>query len=213
MGTLLITRPEHDSATHCLSKWSEKIIETASKKKIKVIDLHREKANRDRVAGTLKKGIAKLVVLNGHGSDTSVHGHDDEIILKEDDGDVVKDKIIFARACKSAKRLGENCIAQGALAYLGYKEDFIVIADASTTKPLQNKTAELFLEPSNYIPISLLKGHTAGAANERSKNLFKKNINRLLMEGPSSYNYDEVRFLFWDMQNQVCLGDEEAVFS
>ena len=106
MGTLLITRPEHDAATHCLSKWSEKIIDIADKKNIKVIDLHREKANRGRVAGILKKGIAKLVVLNGHGSDTSVHGHDNETILKEDDSDVVKDKIIFARACRSAKKLG-----------------------------------------------------------------------------------------------------------
>ena len=92
MGTLLITRPEHDPATYCLSKWSEKIIDVAKKKNINVIDLHRGKANRSRVAGTLKKGIAKLVVLNGHGSDSTVHGHDNEIILKEDDGDVVKDK-------------------------------------------------------------------------------------------------------------------------
>ena len=72
MGTLLITRPEHDPATHCLSKWSEKIIDAAKKKNINVIDLHRKKANRDRVAGTLKKGIAKLVVLNGHGSDSKI---------------------------------------------------------------------------------------------------------------------------------------------
>ncbi len=213
MGTLLITRPEHDPATHCLSKWSEKIIDAAKKKNINVIDLHREKANRERVAGTLKKGIAKLVVLNGHGSDSTVHGHDNEVILKEDDGDVVKDKIIYARSCRSAKRLGQNSVKQGALAYLGYVEDFIVVTDATATKPLQDKTAELFLEPSNYIPISLLKGHTAGDANKRSKNLFRKNINRLMVEGPSSYNYDDIIWLLWDMKNQVCIGDEGAVFA
>mgnify|MGYP001241783486 FL=1 len=88
-----------------------------------------------------------------------------------------------------------------------------MVTDATATKPLQDKTAELFLEPSNYIPISLLKGHTAGDANKRSKNLFRKNINRLMVEGPSSYNYDDIIWLLWDMKNQVCIGDEEAVFA
>jgi len=31
--------------------------------------LHREKANKERVVGTLEKTNAKLVVFNGHGSD------------------------------------------------------------------------------------------------------------------------------------------------
>ena len=79
--------------------------------------------------------------------------------------------------------------------------------------PLQDKTAELFLEPSNYIPISLLKGHTAGDADNRSKKLFRKNISRLMVEGPSSYNYDDIIWLLWDMKNQVCIGDEGAVFA
>ena len=212
MGTLLITRPEHDPATHCLSKWSEKIIDAAKKKNINVIDLHREKANRDRVAGTLKKGIAKLVVLNGHGSDSTVHGHDNEVILKEDDGDVVKDKIIYARSCRSAKILGQNSVEQGALAYLGYEEDFIVVTAGPTTRPLQDKTAELFLEPSNYIPISLLKGHTTGEANSRSKNMFRKNIEKLIIAGPTSSDYQTIRGLLWDMTNQVCLGNQAAKF-
>ncbi|MCX5696001.1 MAG: hypothetical protein NTW18_05050 [Candidatus Omnitrophica bacterium] len=211
---LLITRPEHDEATHYLSKWSEQIIDIAQKKNVKVIDLHREKANRNRVIGILEKTGAKLVILNGHGSDISVHGHDNEVILKEDDNKAIKGKIIYARSCNSAKKLGQNCITQGALAYLGYKEEFIVASNSTNIRrPLEDKTAELFLEPSNHIPIALLKGHTTGDANNRSKDLFKKNIGNLVIEGPSSYNYFAIRYLLWDMSHQVCLGDEGATFT
>ena len=81
-------------------------------------------------------------------------------------------------------------------------------------KPLEDKTAELFLEPSNYIPVSLVKGHTAGDANNRSKKLFRENIERLVIEGPeSSDDYNAVRYLLWDMTHQVCLGDENAIFA
>ena len=100
---LLITRPEHDAGTNYLSKWSKKIIDLAVDRGIKVIDLHREKASRNRVIGTLEKTGTKLVILNGHGSDNSVHGHNNEVILKEDDSKAVKDKIIYARSCRSAK--------------------------------------------------------------------------------------------------------------
>lgn len=211
---LLITRPEHDLGTTYLSKWSKKIIDLAEDKGIKVIDLHREKASRDRVIGTLEKTGTKLVILNGHGSDNSVHGHNNEVILKEGDTRAVKDKIIYARSCRSAKSLGKNSIAQGALAYLGYKEDFIMYTDETNAgKPLEDKTAELFLEPSNYIPVSLVKGHTAGDANNRSKAKFRKNIERLVIEGPPSDNYDAISFLLWDMNNQVCLGNENAIFA
>jgi len=77
---------------------------------------------------------------------------------------------------------------------------------------LEDRTAALFLEPSNYLVISLLKGHSAGEANKRSQELYKKSIGRLLAEGPLSEDYDAIGLLFWDMINQVCLGNENAVF-
>ena len=77
-------------------------------------------------------------------------------------------------------------------------------------KPLEDKTAKQFLEPSNYLPISLLKGHTTGEANNRSKNLFRKNIEKLIVAGPTSSDYQTIRGLLWNMQHQVCLGDKSA---
>jgi len=211
--TLLITRPEHDPATLYLSKWSEVIIDEAHRKSAKVIDLRREKANRKRVIGILEKRDPKLVVLNGHGGESFVGGHDNEAILKEGDAKAVESKIFFARSCKSAKNLGLNAVNNGAIAYLGYKEDFwLFYSEDKIFKPLEDKTAELFLGPSNYVPIALLKGHTAGQSNNRSKTLFRKNIEKLIIEGPATDDYYTIRYLLWDMTHQVCIGDQNARF-
>ena len=211
--TVLITRPEYDPPTLYLSKWSEKIIKEAESKGVKVIDLHRDKANKKRVVGTLEKTSAKLVIFNGHGSEVEIYGQDNEAILETSDTKAVKDKIIYARACRAASILGNNAIASGAISFLGYTEDFIFFRTRnSERKPLEDKTAEQFLEPSNYISISLLKGHTTGEANSRSKNLFRKNIEKLIIAGPTSSDYQTIRGLLWDMTNQVCLGDKDAKF-
>ena len=205
---LLITRPEHDVTTHYLSRWSKKIIEKAKSKGMDIIDLWREKANRKRVIGILEKRDIKIVFLNGHGKDDCVAGHDNEIILNDGDKKAVNSKIIFARSCKSAKVLGKKAIIQGALAYLGYTDDFIFFyTPEKISQPLEDKTAALFLEPSNHIIIALLKGHSTGDADKKAKELFRKNMKELLIKGPSSDDYYAVKGLYWDMIHQVCLGD------
>lgn len=156
--TLLITRPEHDVTTHYLSKWAGKVVEEAKRKGIDTIDLFRDKANRNRFIGILKKRKPKLLVLNGHGNDNSVMGHNNEIILQSDDGEALKGKVIYALSCRSAKILGQDSIAKGASAYLGYKEDFVFMYNVDKiSKPTEDKTASLFFEPSNHLSISLLK--------------------------------------------------------
>ena len=55
---LLITRPEHDTGTRYLSRWSERIIDEAKNKGVRIIDLHKEQASRKRFLGTLTKSNA-----------------------------------------------------------------------------------------------------------------------------------------------------------
>jgi len=211
--SLLITRPEYDETTYYLSQWSKEIIEEAKRKGIGIIDLYRDKANRKRVIGILEKRNPELVFLNGHGGEDFVAGHDNEIILKDGDEKSLRFKIICARACKSAKVLGEKSIHCGAVSYLGYKEDFVFWYDpASISKPLKDKTAKLFLEPSNYLILPLLKDHSTGDADKKAKSLFRKNIRELLIKGPSVEEYYFIRSLYWDMINQVCLGRNDATF-
>ena len=205
--SLLITRPEHDVTTLYISKWSEKVLKEA--KNIDITDLHRKKANRERVTGILKKktDVKMLIVFNGHGNDVAVAGHDDEVLITKDSADLLANKIVYARSCRSAKVLGRLAIANGGLAYLGYEEDFIFLIDEDkVTKPLEDTKAALFMEPSNYVITSLLKGHSASDANERSKGQFRKNLEKALTGKTTEDSY-AARFLFWNMTNQVCLGD------
>ncbi len=209
--TILITRPEYDAATFYLSRWSEKIIYEAKRKSIKVIDLHKDKANKKRVVGTLEKTSAKLVIFNGHGDDAVIFGQDDKAILETSDTKAVKDKIIYARACRAANILGNNSIACGAISFLGYTHDFVLFrAINSERQPLKDEVARMFLEPSNYISISLLKGHTTGEANKRSKNLFRKNIEKLIVASPTATDFRTISGLLRNMTHQVCLGSQNA---
>ncbi|MGH9463567.1 MAG: hypothetical protein ACRD1X_20375 [Vicinamibacteria bacterium] len=208
--TVLVTRPEHDAANRYLSKWTEKLIKEISRRGITVIDLYGGRAVRKEVIGILEKRKPQLALLNGHGSASVVAGHDDEVVLQLGDKKAVEEKIIYARACKSAKELGPDAVAQGAKAYLGYDEDFVLMFNIDKlSKPLEDRTAALFLEPSNHVVASLLKGHSAGEANKRSRALYRKNIAKLLVDR-SSEDYDGIRLLYWDMIHQVCIGDQAA---
>ncbi len=208
--SLLITRPEHDLTTRYLSKWSEEVIGEAEKKHVAVIDLHGEKANRVRFIGTLDKKESDFVFLNGHGNAEIVAGHDDAPLLTGSDSGV-NDKIIYARACQSAKQLGPQAVENGAKAYIGYDEDFVFMYEMDQVhRPQHDTTARLFLEPSNEIPISILKGHSVEEAEKRSKGKFSENIRTLLLGNLTAEEHRMIKLLAWNMQHQVCLGDTSA---
>mgnify|MGYP001610199494 CR=1 FL=1 len=209
----LITRPKHDATTHYLFNWSKEVIELARKKGIQVLDLQKERANRKELTSIIKKKQPLFIFLNGHGGANFVAGHDEEILIKGGDNeDLLKSKLVYALSCQSAKRLGRKSIKKGAIAYFGYDDDFIFVFDQTKiTRPIEDLTAKLFFEPSNQIAISLLKGNKTKDAYKRSQQAFIRNIQGLLTS-ESSIDYSYIRYLLWDMQHQVCLGNKEAVF-
>jgi len=88
---------------------------------------------------------------------------------------------------------------------------FIFMSDPlMVTKPLRDTTAALFLKPSNLVASTLLKGHSASEADVRAKKAFKRNIRKLLTSETQKEDSSVLRFLFWDMKHQVCLGDAGA---
>lgn len=209
---LLVTRPRHDITTHYLFHWANKIIELAKKKHFSVLDLKRKRANKKEITSILKKIEPSLVFLNGHGDDGCIRGHNNEILLEAGKNEkLLKSKIIYALSCRSAKKLGPKSIKAKALAYLGYDDDFIFIIDKDKVgKPLADGTAKLFLDPSNQIMISLLKGHSVGNSCYRSKRLFRENARRVA-SSESFYHY-LIPYLLWDMKHQVYLGEPSAIF-
>jgi len=212
MKRCLITRPEHDDTTHFISKWMKEHMDSANG--VEFIDLHRERANRKEVTGRLTKKNPQLVLLNGHGSDTTVAGHKDEpLIVAGENDDLLSEKIIHALSCKSAKILGRKSVKTGALAYIGYDDDFIFFyTPTMISRPTTDNTAHLFLDPATKPVSALLKGQTVSEAYQKSQQAYKDQISRLLSSKATKEETAMLRYLWWDMKNQVALGDLQASF-
>lgn len=106
---LLITRPEHDYATRYLSAWAERFFGVAKDKGYSVIDLYRRRANRKEVESILYKRNPNFVIINGHGSDNAVSGHENELLLiAKDNSSLLEGKITYAISCRSARELGKE---------------------------------------------------------------------------------------------------------
>lgn len=214
MKSLLITRPDHDDTTHYLYYWHNKTIEVAKSKNVKVLDLSKKRANKKEVNGMLSKQKPSLVIFNGHGNKDEVTGYNNESLIKLGENEkLLKDKIIYAISCRSAKNLGKKSIKSGTKAYIGYKEDFVFFFDANKqTHPLADKTAKLFLEPPQILSTSLVKGVPSGEAHKKAQEKFMSNIKRILSSEATKEETTMARYLWWDLKNQVCLGDETATF-
>ena len=78
------------------------------------------------------------------------------------------------------------------------------------TKPHEDKITPLFLEPSNQVMVSLLKGNDVNRAYVNAKNAFFRNIQKSLTSESSSDDSSNIRYLLWDMQNLVYHGDGTA---
>lgn len=211
---LLVTRPNHDITTRYLFAWSRKIIELAQKKNIQVVDLKKEKANKDELESRISKMKPILIFFNGHGNSNYITGHGGEVLVKVNDNEnILKSKIIYALSCRSAARLGSKSVKVGALTYLGYVGDFMFCYDIhKIAHPLYDKIAKLFLEPSNQICISLIKGNTSERSSNNSKKFFFRNMQTLLNSEASSESAQYAKFLWWDMRNLVCLGKQGSSF-
>jgi len=208
----LVTRSRHDPGMHYLFYWAGKVIEEANKKNFQILDLSEEKANQKDFNGRMKKLRPGLLFLNGHGDSDKVTGHNDQILIKVGQNDeLIRDCIVYALSCRSAAELGKTCVSKGTISYIGYNDVFVFLYEEDkTTHPLEDKTASLFLGPSNLIISSLLKGNLTGQAVRKSQEEFKRNIRKLITSESPQEDKSPIPWLIWDMEHQVCLGDQAA---
>ena len=209
---LIVTRPQHDVTTRYISSWAEEIIACAQQKNVDIIDLLKDKANRNELESRIKKLMPKLIFLNGHGSDDSVAGHNNETLVKaRENHDLLKGKITYSLSCDSGRVLGPMVAANEDTVYIGYQDEFIFVFDKNyISKPMLDPRAKPFMESSNQLMISLLKGHEASESSNRSKNVFRKKYTELLASTTDVDSLQAAQFLWWNMKNQVCLGNELA---
>lgn len=209
---LLFTTPVYDTYTRYVSAWSKSLIDLAKKKGGDVVNLKNDKANKDEFNSRMRKLNPDLVVLNGHGDEDYVAGFDNKALVKLGDNEnTLKSRITYAVSCTSAKLLGSTVVKGGGSTYIGYDDLFYLVSDLKfINRPLQDLKAQPFMEASNQVVISLLKGNKASDASDRSKDMFKKSYQRLLTSQSDPDLLLIAKCLRWNYVHQVCLGDGEA---
>ena len=209
---LLVTRPNYDYTTRYISAWAQKIIDLAKSKGSVVLDLDKERACKKEFESMIQKRNPSVIFLNGHGNDDLLTGQDGAVMLQAGENEhILEGTITYALSCRSAKVLGKQSVASGARAYIGYEEDFTFMYESEKrTRPDEDTIAALFLDPSNQVIISLLKGHDVNSAYINAKNAFFRNIQKSLTSESSSDDSSNIRYLLWDMQNLVYHGDGAA---
>jgi len=209
---ILITRPDHDLITTYLFQWSEAVISLANKKGIRVLDLSGSKANEKNFTSYIVKNEPALVFFNGHGNKDIIAGYDNEpLISANKNEELLERKIVYARSCDAAENLGELCIKNNTLAFIGYKKKYtICYSHASVNHPLKDDIAKLFITPSNLIPISLLKGNTAKDAYRKSQESMARNFSFMLSTDATQAQRDAAPYLWINKKYQVLLGNPES---
>jgi predicted metal-dependent hydrolase len=93
--------------------------------------------------------------------------------------------------------------------FIGYTAKFAVGMDTNNQASVRrDKRAKLFLEPSNVLVISLLKGNSAKESVEKAKSLMKRNISKLRTDtSPDAKDY--VPFLFNNYLALSLFGDAQ----
>lgn len=211
--SILITRPNHDDTNNYLYYWSSLVIQEAHNHNLRVFDLASRKSNLVTFTSYVNKNHPGVLFFNGHGSNEIIAGYNDEplLVLGKNEALCIN-SIVYARSCEAGNDLGNSLVKNGTKSYIGYKRNFVFFHNPKyITKPLHDKVAELFLAPSNLIPISLIKGSSAQAAYLKSISAMLKNIRRMTASDASTEMRSVVPFLYGNIKNQVILGDINAL--
>lgn len=210
---IIITLPRHDYVTEYISQFSDEILKEADKKNIKIKMLKDKKANKKEFETVVKNLDYKMIVFNGHGSDKSISGHKNEVIVEQGDNEsILRGRLVYARSCNAGFILGRSMENDKEGCFIGYELPFMFYIDENwAANPKKDKIAPLFLEPSNLVPISLIKGNPAIKANENSKKQMLKNINKVLRKGDKD-SFLLAQALWNNYIGQVLIGNKSAIF-
>ncbi len=211
MAIILFSRPDHDDIIAYLHFYSKHLVEYAQECGHDPIDCDKERANRKDIHGLILKKRPVLMMFNGHGNETCICGHKDEVLLEsEKDCHLLKEAIIYCLSCESILGLGKKAVETGTLAFIGYKGKVAIGKDKRyEAAPHKDNVAKLFLEPSNILMSSLIKGSQVQVAIEKCKNKMRENISKLRLS-TESIDQDALPFLYYNYSILDYYGDGNA---
>lgn len=207
--SILITRPNHDYTTNYLYFWAEEVIKLAQRRGFSVYDLKGRKASRKQFENYVQKNKPSFLFLNGHGDAVTVTGYNNEPLI--DSSSSVLDYVIYARSCDAGRKLGIDLVKKGTKTFIGYTRKFIFgYSSLKITRPKDDDMAKLFLEPSNLVASTLIKGHTSIEAHHRSKDAMYKNFLRMISGWATYEQRYAARWLWGNIRSQVLIGDQNS---
>lgn len=212
---IVATNPADEVVVEYLDSWFEKVREKiVGNSEISFIELRKDQANKAELTRVIAKQNPDFVVLNGHGSERSIHGFNQQVLVQCNDNEsLLKNRIVHALSCRSGKTLGPKCIEIGTKAYVGYEQDFKLFhfGKRSKLEQLDDNVASLFLEPAFEVVVALVEGNSVEQAFERSQDKYRQKLN-VLISGKMDSNIIEIAScLYHDMKYQVRLGDGSAL--
>jgi hypothetical protein len=207
--SIIITRPNYEKVTSYLFSWSEVIVKLAQSKLYAVHDLQRAKSSRKLFESYVNGHKPVFIFMNGHGNSDEITGQDDQVIV--DASSHINNSIIYARSCDAGQKLGMVLVKNGATAFIGYSRKFVFgYLPEKMAHPLDDTLASFFLDSSNLIPSTIIKGHSTGEANRRSKFRMYANFRRMISSVATFEERYASRWLWSNINCQVLIGDDNA---
>lgn len=143
----LFFRPNFEDLTHYVSSYLKYAVDNAENLGFHVIDLYADMATRENFIENVNGFNPYVIVVGTHGLEDELFAQGGDLLLKSCFNDqILKGRLTFALACKSATSLGYSAVSKDCLVYFGWLEDFVVILDESYP-PLQDPYAYSFLHP------------------------------------------------------------------
>jgi len=202
--------PKYDLVTEYLSAFSKDIEKVSNEKGILLKSLKERAATRKEFEEVLNKLNCKMVIFNGHGDESNIYGNREEVLVSVGENEeVLRDRIVYARSCEAASVLGKECVKNSKGCFIGYVLPFEFYFNPEWVgNPIKDNTAKLFLESSNLVPISIIKGNNSEESDKRAKNQMLKNIKKVLrLRTQESFSIAES--LWNNYLGQVLLGNKE----
>lgn len=179
-NNVLICRMNHDEITKYIYHWADIVKDEAELLGFNVVELNNEHFDESRFRRMIEEYDPFLVFLNGHGSDYSVKGFDKEtdVILRCKNDHLFKDRMVYALSCHTFSILGRSAFNKGCKCYIGYNHRFVFpFQDFDEDGVFEDEIAEPFMEISNEIMLSLLRGANPEEAYRNSQTLLQQHLN------------------------------------
>lgn len=210
---LLLTRSRHDIANDYLFIYCDEILQDAENLGWKTDKVENEKNTKEEIESRISKTKPNFVFFNGHGSEASIHGHDNEKLVDISTVSILANKIVFARSCSALKKLGKQAVSVGCQAFVGYSGEFLIPRmHAYESRPKQDPLAKPVMEVSNLVGKLILKGdniHTAvDNAQKKAGDLILK-----MLASDEPYHAATFRALYQNYSTLSFEGDPEAKIS